>query len=73
MFRQLQSKIGENWCRLMHESLTWPAHGHYQCLTCGRRYPAFPEAAVARPMETASIAGGLLPRRLSGTAWLSRA
>jgi hypothetical protein len=35
----------------MHESLMWPAHGEYQCRACGRRYPAFAEARVARPTK----------------------
>src|SRR5581483_2119642 len=31
-------KIAEVWCGLMHESVMWPTHGHYQCRTCGREY-----------------------------------
>ncbi len=33
------NKFGEIWCRMMHESPMWPIHGHYECRTCGRRYP----------------------------------
>ena len=47
MFRQLQSRIGAAWCSFTHESVMWPMHGHYECRTCGRRYPAFAEATVA--------------------------
>jgi hypothetical protein len=73
MLRQLQSKIGVTWCRLTHESLTWPVHGHYACRTCGRRYPAFPEAPVELK-EAVSRRASVLPRRIgSATAWLSRA
>jgi hypothetical protein len=31
-------KFGSFWCSLMHDSLSWPIHGHYTCLTCGRRH-----------------------------------
>jgi hypothetical protein len=54
MFRELQWELGAIWCGLMHESLMWPVHGHYECRTCGRRYPAFAEAVIAgRAEETA--------------------
>ena len=26
------------WCVVMHDSLTWPRNGWYQCRTCGRCY-----------------------------------
>jgi len=54
-------ELGTVWCGLMHQSVRWPVHGHFQCRTCGRRYPAFPEtqsAALAR--HTASSAGNKL-------------
>jgi len=31
-------KWGEQWCRFMHASPTWPIHGHYHCGVCGRRF-----------------------------------
>ena len=43
MFKELCWRIGAIWCKLTHQSLMWPAHGHYQCRRCGRRYPAFAE------------------------------
>jgi hypothetical protein len=45
-------KIGTVWCRLRHESLMWPVHGYYRCRSCGRRYPAFPEAPAVDPNIT---------------------
>ena len=30
------SNIGDVWCRLMHDKISWPVHGVYHCLTCGR-------------------------------------
>jgi len=36
----LSNKLGTLWCGLMHESVTWPIHGHYQCRACGRTWPA---------------------------------
>jgi len=47
MFNRLLSRIGTLWCGWMHESLTWPAHGEYQCRQCGRRYPVAWETSVA--------------------------
>src|SRR5689334_10511384 len=44
MFCQIRSRVGSVWCNAMHESIMWPAHGHYECRTCGRRYPAFTQA-----------------------------
>jgi hypothetical protein len=31
-------RLGYLWCTLMHDSPSWPIHGHYTCLTCGRRH-----------------------------------
>lgn len=31
-------RLAEAWCRLMHDSAMWPAHGQYQCRSCGRHY-----------------------------------
>jgi hypothetical protein len=31
-------KIRTLWCTLMHDSPTWPIHGHYACRVCGRQY-----------------------------------
>jgi hypothetical protein len=33
-----QARIGDLWCRLMHTEPMWPAHGQYECRTCGRRF-----------------------------------
>ena len=38
--------LAEIWCKAMHKSLMWPAHGHYECRTCGREYPIPWEASV---------------------------
>jgi hypothetical protein len=27
------------WCHTMHDNITWPRGGQYECRTCGRRYP----------------------------------
>ncbi len=48
MLERLREKIGAIWCSLAHESPMWPLHGHYECRTCGRRFPAFTEASIAR-------------------------
>jgi len=31
-------KIGALWCSFLHDSPTWPIHGHYRCRVCGRQY-----------------------------------
>lgn len=75
MFSQLQSRIDTVWCRLMHESILWPIHGHYECSTCGRRYPAFAEAPTAGSLERA-VASSALPLPIkapAATASFSRA
>jgi hypothetical protein len=74
MFEKLQWNIKTVWCGLMHESLTWPVHGHYVCRTCGRRYPAFEEAPLlGRPKETASSGVSQSPERAPAATALSRA
>ena len=55
MFSQLQSKVDTVWCSLMHESIMWPVHGHYECRTCGRRYSAFSEAQTASAAATGAL------------------
>lgn len=45
MFEQIRSTIGTLWCTLFHDSPMWPVHGHYECRTCGRQYPAFVDGA----------------------------
>jgi hypothetical protein len=47
MWKELQWRIGTAWCIATHKSVMWPVHGHFQCRTCGRRYPAFAEAPAA--------------------------
>ena len=37
--RRFFSWVGDLWCRLMHDDITWPSRGHYCCRRCGRLYP----------------------------------
>ena len=37
--RQIWDQIAVAWCRKFHSKTTWPARGHYECLTCQRVYP----------------------------------
>lgn len=39
MLEKTQRELSLLWCALMHDSVTWPIHGKYQCRSCGRRYP----------------------------------
>jgi len=55
MFKELRSRLGTIWCKFRHESLMWPVHGHYQCRTCGRYYPAFAEAQMANWTTRAAL------------------
>jgi len=55
MFKELRWTIGTIWCKLKHDSLMWPAHGRYQCRTCGRHYPAFAEAQMANWTTRAAL------------------
>ena len=43
--KRLEERIMDFWCNLMHTDVMWPSHGHYECLTCGRRYPVCWESA----------------------------
>ncbi len=43
MFTELQTRFGNAWCSVMHDSVMWPIHGFYECRRCGRRFTAFPE------------------------------
>jgi len=29
-------KVGDLWCRCMHDEYNWPMHGKYRCRTCFR-------------------------------------
>jgi hypothetical protein len=31
-------KISEAWCQTMHKRSSWPMHGRYYCLECGREF-----------------------------------
>ena len=71
MFTSFQQNVGTLWCSVMHESPMWPIHDHYECRTCGRRYPAFAEASLAdrrhesalsRPAQMPSPAAASLSR-----------
>ncbi len=35
---QIASRLGQFWCALMHDDITWPVHGRYRCRTCHREY-----------------------------------
>ena len=54
-------KIGVLWCTLMHDSPTWPIHGHYECRVCGRLHAVpwsegkFAKAARLRQNELQSL------------------
>ena len=32
--RRFFSGMGDLWCRLMHDDITWPSHGQYRCRRC---------------------------------------
>jgi len=35
---ELTDKIGKLWCRLMHDSVSWPVHRQYHCRMCMRQH-----------------------------------
>jgi len=60
-----QAKIADLWCRLMHAAPMWPAHGQYECRTCGRRHRVCWEAARAlRATPSAAALRSAGPARL---------
>jgi hypothetical protein len=32
-------RLGNWWCKFIHDAPTWPIHGQYECRTCGRHHP----------------------------------
>lgn len=63
----LISKVGDVWCELMHDDITWPVDGHYNCKICLREYPVQwngPEAAQAPVSVPVSVPA----RRIHSTA-----
>jgi hypothetical protein len=48
--------LAQLWCMAMHRSIMWPAHGHYECRTCGREYPVAWERGAMLWRQRASIA-----------------
>jgi hypothetical protein len=51
-------RFGHLWCTLMHNSMMWPIHGHYQCRRCGRRRPV-PWAQPEHRQPAAAISMGV--------------
>jgi hypothetical protein len=51
------SAVGELWCRAMHDDITWPRHGRYQCRICGREYPVPWEEGESHPSHAATPCG----------------
>ena len=71
MFSRLRSRAGSIWCNLMHESIMWPTHGHYECRICGRRFVAFGDAEKTAPSaDSGAFPLAQTPRAAAG---LSRA
>lgn len=58
MLKELRFRLGTFWCLQNHDSVTWPAHGQYRCLACGRRYTAFAETPVTSATNHAGLKGG---------------
>ncbi len=66
---KLTDKIGRMWCRLMHESVSWPIHGHYHCWTCMRQYQVgWTEAPQNTPVVTIRADVGRSPGQLQRVA-----
>ena len=52
--KRLLDKIGELWCRNVHQSAMWPVHGKYRCAVCLREYAVVFEAAHHAAVERAN-------------------
>lgn len=65
---KIKNTIGVLWCRLMHDDVTWPIHGHYQCRTCRRHYPVSWALNAVRGPVSSHPAPGLQFTRLHRTA-----
>lgn len=61
IFFTIWSKLGEIWCRVMHDEVMWPVCGKYQCRVCMRAYRVVWEAQ-AEPAAQQPQAGGIAAR-----------
>jgi len=43
----LLARLGDLWCRRMHDSPMWPIHGRYQCRKCHRYHDVTWEGSSA--------------------------
>ena len=69
MLSRLQLIIGKIWCSVAHQSVMWPVHGHYECRTCGRCYPAFAETPLRAAISlvlAAALASFVCPAQAAG-------
>jgi hypothetical protein len=66
--KSTNAKIANFWCRLMHSEPMWPAHGQYECRTCGQRHRVcWDQPELAAPLELA-LRRGMLAQSASATA-----
>src|SRR5438128_11628640 len=55
---KLLFSLGELWCHLMHDEITWPSHGHYRCHRCHRLYPVpWKEPVTGQGLQAVEIPG----------------
>ena len=65
----LISKVGDVWCELMHDDITWPVDGHYNCKICLREYPVqWNGSEAAQAQAPVSVPVSVAPRRIRSTA-----
>lgn len=67
----LISKVGDVWCELMHDDITWPVDGHYHCKICLREYPvqwSGSEAPQAQAPVSVPVSVPVPARRIHSTA-----
>src|SRR3974390_1173336 len=47
--------LSADWCKAFHDRTTWPIHGRYTCLKCGREFSVPWEKTTARPIQKSRL------------------
>jgi len=59
------------WCRAFHHRTSWPIHGRYACLECGRKFTVPWEPDTEKPEGSLQVSR-VGPMRLSRSALEAR-
>ena len=52
---EMLERLREHWCKEFHNRTTWPIHGRYACLECGREFSVPWETSAAKPKRRSRL------------------